>query len=548
MNHHLPWHWLLGFILLLATVGNVGGYELSPSDRELLEQAQSPYKVSPEKEAALLSLLAPFKLDGEVPGGYVLDGFEIDKHLVRVVLKGQGADVSVYLLPPVLEVEGALASPSFKLLVEGDSAGEAGAAIVAAVVKNDDGSFWPEPEVSAEGAGRRVPVVARKIHALELVGDFFVVLLIFALVLGVPRLGRSFSGRPLSWWWSLLAVVAYAFLVRGVVAYMVHGDEQSVLWSPSSQLAHSSVAWILGTLGRFVPVSTGLVAMFNLLFAVLTVLCLFLVLSLLVPGNWPALVGAMVVASAPMHVTLASTITVMIPFVMFLSGALLCLVAYARDGDVRVYWLGNAALLFAVFARPEGVLLVLPLVALTPLLVAPASLRKASFLVPFAAQLGILTVRLATIGSGPDYGDPFLSWQVDFAAFHANVGNWLFGFGRVSFAAMVFWAMGVAARPWRRDLRLTVVMAVWLILGIVVYYHVDMTNGFQGGRVALYCLVPLAWVAAWGGYFLVNLGHTQRWWVMVLLLLWLLLTPLIHRTAIDRDFKATYRQNFLIEA
>ena len=204
--------------------------------------------------------------------------------------------------------------------------------------------------------------------------------------------------------------------------------------------------------------------------------------------------------------------------------------------------------LFALFARPEGLVLALPALALVPTLATREQLRRLDCWGPLVAQVVVLAARGITIGHGPEQVDPFLSWQVDWAAIHANIGNWLIGFGRVSFAAMLFWAMGIAARPWKSERALSLVMAGWFLLGVAVYFHVDMTTSFQGGRVALYFLLPLAWLAGHGARFLVGLKHTQKWWLLVLLVLWLLFSPLIHRSAVDRDFKATYRHNFLIEA
>lgn len=540
----------LSLFILLICLFPWGGraYELSPADREILERSESPYKVSPEMEVQIRALVAPFKMDDELPGGFVFDGIAIDRHFVRLVMKSGGQESSVYLLPPVLAVDGAMGSPSFQLLTEGAEAPESAAALIAAVVKNDDGTFWPEPTVQEGGAGRRVPVVARKLHVSELIGDFLVVLLVIALFVGLPGFGGLFAGRRLSWWWAFLGVVAYGFAVRVIVAHLLQGDDASVAWSSSSDLPHSSVAWFLNTLGRFFPVDTGVVAALNLGMSSLTVAGIYLLVSLLVPGLWPAVVAGMVVASAPAHIALAGSITVMVPFLGLLTLAALANVAYTVTKDGRVHWLGTVLFLFAVFARPEGLLLALPTMALVPALLPRERLMRRDSWGPLVAQVIILLVRAGTLGNGPEQLDIFLSWQVDWGTIHANVGTWLVGFGRVSFAAMIFWAMGVAARPWKKEGALAIVMGAWLLLGVVVYYHVDMTGSFQGGRVALYFLVPLAWLAGQGARFLVSLQHTQRWWLLVLLLLWLLFTPLIHRSAINRDFKATFSHNFLIEA
>lgn len=536
-------------LLLWALLPSLAlAYELSPGDRELLERAESPYKVSPEMEGKVRALVAPWELDAELPGGYVFDGIQIDRHFVLLILKSGEQESFLYLLPPVVDAGSPISSPSFQLLAEGTEAPESMAAMIAAVVKNDDGTFWPEPVLEEGGAGRTVPVVARKIHVTELIGDFCVVLLLIALFVGLPGFRGIFTNRGLAWWWAFLGIVAYGFAVRVVVAYYLHGDDPSVAWSASSELPHSSMAWILNTLGRFVAVGTGTVAALNLVMATVTVAGIYLLVTLLIPGLWPALCAALFVASAPMHVALAGTITVMIPFVGLLTAAALAGVAYVSTGDGRVHWLGAALFLFAVFARPEGMVLALPVLALVPVLASKEQLRKLDCWGPLLAQVVVLALRAATVGMGPEQVDPFLSWDVDWASIHANIGNWLIGFGRVSFAAMIFWAMGIAARPWRTERALSVVMAAWVLLGIIVYFHVDMTSSYQGGRVALYFLLPSAWLAGHGARFLVGLKHTQRWWLMVLLLLWLFFSPLIHRDAVDRDYKATYRHNFIIEA
>jgi hypothetical protein len=537
-------------LLALAATGAAGNaLELSPDDLERLGRAESRYKVSADMEPRIQALVAPFVLDGELPGGYVLDGISIERYFIRYDARKGDDVVSLYVLPPTVSVDAQAITPNFKLVAEGPESGaETAAALLAAVTTNDQGEFWPEPPPAAEEPGRQIAPAVRKVHFTELVGDLLVVLLIVALFLGIPSLRKAFSGRPLAWWWGMLGIFVYAFVVRLVIHGAATEGLPDAAWTPSGGVVHSSVAWYLTTIGRFMPMSMTTVAVINLVFGVLTVLAIYLLVSLLVDGVWPPVVAALFAASSPMHAALSGTITVMVPFLFFVTAAALCVAVYARTMEARAHLLAVAWLGFAVFARPEGIVLVLPVLALPFLLTPRDSWTRIHFWGPILLGLGVVLARALTLPSAPDFSDAFLVAAIDWGTFHSNVGIWLFGFSRVSFGAMLFWAMGVATRPWKRDLGLTLCMAGWLLLGIAVYFHVDMTATFQGGRVALYFLVPFAWLAALGTRFLTSLKHTQRWWILTLLLLWLLFSPLIHRDAIAHDYQAVFQANFLLEA
>lgn len=533
-------------LVLAPAVG--GAITLTLEDLEQLDAKESRYKISPEMESSIFDLVRPFELDSQLPGGYLLDGITIEKFYLRFTLIKGSEQFHVCLLPPVVQAEASVATASFKLVTEGEVNDETLAALTTAIAGNDDGTFWPVAPLEADGEGRRIAPSARKVHFTELIGDFFFVLLLIAFFAALGAFKMEFASRSMQWWWGLVGVGAYAFAVRLVLFFVFSEHVDAAAWAPSSELPHVSIAWYLNTVGRFSAMSLTLISLLNLIAGVAAVVGVYMLLSFMFEGTIAPVMGALFVASWPAHAALSCSLTVMTPFATLLIWSALAQFLYLRTRDVRAHLLGAALTLFAVFARPEAWVLVLPLLVHPFFAVERKAWTKVSFFGPIALQLLAVAARLATLTAAPDSPDAFLTTTIAPVAFFNNVGVWLFGLGRMPFAAVVLWAVGIASKPWKRDLRGAVLMLAWFLLGLGIYYHVDLTGTLQGGRVSLFFAAPLAWLVASGTEFIMSLKHRRKSWALAVLALWLLLAPVIHMRALEQDYRATYDANFLMEA
>jgi len=534
-------------IVLLAASPAQGQY-LTPTDVERLDSPASRYKVTPGMENSIRALLDPFDLDSTLPGGYVWEGITIDRYTVKLVLESGDRRFFVLLLPPVVSVEPLLATPSFKIVAEGEVNDETLAAVTSAIVRNDAGAFWPEAPSVEAGEGRRIPPSVKKVHFTELMGDFFIVLFAIMAFLALALFKQQFSSRSMAWWWLMVSVVAVALIVRALVYLLGAEGQHAAVWTPAAELPHVSVAWYLNTIGRFSLVTLKTVTMLNLVVGLVTVVGVYLLFSMLFEGLLlPPFVAALFVAASPAHAALSCTVTVMVPLVALLVWMMVAQLLYVRTGNIKAHLLAAACCLFAVFARPEAVVLIVPLLAYPFLMVQRSNWLKPAFFVPVLLELLVVAARVSTLHLAPDYPDGFLKPGFSAAALFNNTGVWLFAFTRVSFAAMLLWAVGIAARPWKRDLGTSVIMLAWFLLGLAVYYHVDMTQTFLGGRVSLFFLPVFAFLAAHGSAFLASMEHRQRRWAIAVVIVYLLLSPLIHSRAMVQDYKAVYESNYLVE-
>ena len=535
-------------LMLLALPAVLVAQGLTQDELGKLDSAHSRYKVSPEMVPAILDLVRPYELDSELPGGWLLDGITIERFYVRLTLLKDSAAFHLDLLPPTIDKPGAERSKSFAVVSHGDVHGPARDALLQSIVANDDGTFWPElPTVQAQ-EGNTVPPSVRKVHFSQLLGDFLLVLLVVALFLAGAAVAAAFSDFSLKDWWLLVAVVAYALLVR-ILYYVLAGEQAAeAVWTPASELPHISAAWFLNTLHRFVVVNLDLVALIHVGLGTLTVVAVFLSMRLLFEGALAACLAALFVASFPAHIALSATATLMIPFCALLALLLLVQLVYEKTRDPRVLFLSGLLVFVALFMRPESLLFVPPLVILPFVRKGskPAGLKQlASFLACCAI---LVALRIWSLSAGPASPDPFLSWDLSVAACFHNFGVWFVNLGRTPLIAMVLWAAGLATRPWRRDPWLFGIMAWWLVAGYALYFHVDMTESLQGGRLVLAFMVPLAYLVAWGATLLQKLSDKRRRWALVLTVLWLLLSPAFHYSALTYNFKAVYEDSFLVEA
>ncbi len=532
---------------LFPSCASAAAVELTSADLEKLDQASSRYKVVPEMADRVKALVLPFQLDGQVAQGFVLDGITLDRHRVGLVLKKGESLATVHLLPPEVSVDGGTKSRSFVIVTEGDPA--VTGPVVEAIVRNDDGSFWPAApkEEAASEQARRVAPSVRKVHFTELMGDFFVLMLLVALGAGAGALRRTFAGRSLGWWWGLVGVTALALGLRIAAFLVLPGGELNGVWVPADELPHVSAAWYLGTMARFTTVSLEGVAVLNVVLGALTAAGTFAVASLAMPGTLGPLAAGLVVATLPGHVAVSASISPMIPLVAFSVMTLLALVVHARTREWGAHWMAAALFLFTVFMRPEAPVLGLALLGVSFVAVPVREWRRPSFFVPTVVMLAVAGIRVGTLSSAPPFEGEFLAWSVDPAAPFANLLHWWLAPARIPLVVPVLVVLGLACRPWREDRALFVVSVLWLAVAAVVWFHVDMTGTYRGGRVSLALLPPLALLAGWGVEWILRLRHPRRGWLVALFVAWLVLAPAMHWGGLAVDYKAVFEGNFMLE-
>ncbi len=537
------------FLLLILPVPAAQAFQLSEEQLAQFDSPASPYKVSPEMVPAVRALLSPYDMDAEFPGGWILDGITIERFYVRLTFLKGSASFHAVLLPSVVEVdEQSAATESFKIVTEGQADPAAMSALIAAIGKNDQAGFWPKAPALVTQEGRKVPPSVRKVHYSELLGDFFLLLLLAGVVLAAPAFRKVFAGRTIGWWWLLVGVGLLAVGLR-VLFFVAWGEDQShAVWTPSADLPHVSLAWFLNTISRFFVVTLNLVTMLNIAAGALTVVGIFLMCSLAFPGLLAPALAALFVATLPAHVALSASVTVMIPFSALLVWTFVTLSVYERTGSAPAHFLAALLGVFTLFARPEALVFVVPLMLFYAARVRPRDWLKPTFFAPFLFLAAALVIRCLTLSDAPSSGERILSWEVEVGGMFNNLGVWFFDLGRVPLVGMLLWAAGIAARPWRRDLAGSLVVGCWLLLGFAVYFHVDLTDTFQGGRAFLFFVPPLAWLAASGATMLNSLSRGKRVWATILVVIWLLATPFIHYSAVRQDYKALdYATNFLRE-
>lgn len=539
---------VLSFLGALVALGaSAAALELPSDELRKLDEASSRYKVVPEMAERVQALVAPFRLDGEVAGGFVLDGITLDRHSVALVLKKGSVSAVVTLLPPEVSVDGAGRSKSFLIVAEGDKG--VVMPLVDAVVRNDDGTFWPaapKEEATSEQA-RRVDPSARKVHFTELLGDFLALVLLAALAAGAGAVRKAFAGRSLAWWWGFVGVVTAALGLRIVAFLVLPGGDLSGVWVPSSELPHVSAAWYLGIAGRFTTVSLEGVAVLNVVLGTLTVAAIFAVASLAMPGVAGPVAAGLAAATFPGHVAVSASISVMVPLVAFSVMTLLAILVHARTQEWRAGWLSAALFLFTVFMRPEAVALAIPLLAAAFLAVSVREWRRPAFFVPVAFMAAIVAARFASLPSAPEFAGEFLSWSVEPVALVSNLHHWWLAPSRVPPVLWLLVVAGIAGRPWRQDRAVFAAAVLWIVLAVAVWFHVDMTGTYRGGRVSLALLPPLALLAGFGAERILRLGHPRRGWLLAVLLAWLLLAPAIHWSVLSLDYKAVFEGNFILE-
>jgi len=308
-----------------------------------------------------------------------------------------------------------------------------------------------------------------------------------------------------------------------------------------------SPTWYLGTFDALFSMTMRSVSLLNVVAGTLTVAALFGLFSLTFPGLIAPLVATLLVATAPAHVAVSASLTSLLPMLAFLVFTCLAMAVFRSRPGLTVHLLVFMVGTFALFTRPEAPGLVL-LIMCHHAALSRAHWRRWSFALPFLLLLALALFRLCALDFAGPHADAFLSWELDLGALALNSRMALLGLPRVPLVAMVLWAVGLAARPWRTDPAGFALMTAWLAGAILFYFHVDLSQSLQLMRISIVMLVPLAWLGGHAAGLALKLPTPQNRWALALILAWLLLSPLIHQRSIERDYPIRFQSDYLTEA
>ncbi len=107
--------------------------------------AQAPV-IGPGREDEVMALFAPYGLGERVAPGWTLDSVELEPTRIRAIMRSDEGLASLTLEHPSNAPEGAVSSPSFAVIQEGDPRSQAArATLMRALRVNDRGDFWEGP-------------------------------------------------------------------------------------------------------------------------------------------------------------------------------------------------------------------------------------------------------------------------------------------------------------------------------------------------------------------------------------------------------------------
>jgi len=527
--------------LLVASPSVAKGWRPEPSQFQHLDSPDSIYRIPADAQQKIRSILAPFWLDSSLGPSSRLTGVTIERHWIELTISDPDSSASLFLLPPGSKAPAASTTASFVIVSSGELEDEAAKRLANAISANDHGTFWPEapltlgpnPEGSAilspntfvtVGSSQMAPA-----HYSRIVGDLIVsTLLLLLLLCAGPILKLA---RRLSWqdWLAMGAVLAVALFWR--LLYASHAPAWAPThWDGPPVVPPTLSHWLWHTLSRFTPVNAPLLANISLAAGVLSAGAAWAVARLLVSkAPWGALFAGLFVATWPVHVHISNSPSVFIWFPLTLMLWLLFSLSAARLSNTRLHLLAAAFAACALFLRPEGALLMLPLI-LAPLAYANrGAWRQTWFWFPLLMLLLATVVRMATLHNLNLDADPFLHSDFELGALTNHLGTWVFSYYLMPFPILVVWAAAVASRPWKGDFTwLYWPLAASFMLTLVLYFRTLGPDTPWASRASLAMLPSLAGLAALGAASLARSAGRWSPWVMGLLAAALAAAPLWH--------------------
>lgn len=299
--------------------------------------------IVPGREDEILGLLDPHALGDELRPGWTLHSFEIHDSTIDVWIAGPAETYArVALDHPEFGPDGARRIDGFALTIAEQPPGsEASVAeLVAAIERNDDGSFWRTDVVYAhETREHPLPIdhglVRWASDGLLLVGLFSLVLL------GLVAL--QLRGAATWMRWSLLAIVVVGALLRlglspeaplGVWSYTrIPLSAMLIYEGPLLALVHPQQVWM-----------SELILDSNLYFSLLAPLAAYVHARVLLDDQRAALVVAGILACLPLHLRFSHTDAAFIPSITVSSLVFTLIYVATREPNRALGWLAVVAI------------------------------------------------------------------------------------------------------------------------------------------------------------------------------------------------------------
>ena len=524
--------------------------------------AAHPYVLRTGRETEILALFAPHALGAPVAGGFALWNVAIQQKRVEIELRtGSGATATVWLLHP--DDPEASASPPgskhFAGVIRSASTPEAqaaAAALLEAVRRNDQSSFWEAPRLKGQGladASRPRALVAEWYQF-----DGLAVLAALAL-LSAMLAARHLAAGPRRHAALLLAITAAGLAVRLALApeSFLGAWPWSRVWPSVSSVAGGSILrWIAQRRGQFDLIDV--ISWTHLAYAALMPVALFAHGAFLLKDPRMGLVAAAAVAFLPQHIRFSRAEDAFIPSLVLTSLAFAAIHAWLRDESrvVRVLALLTMPLLLYVGyqLRPLNI----AFTAVYLLAIATLHPEQAPRHRRWLASALVVAVALAILPGYIGNNDMTLrallaspTWLLRIPLVLLWPPFFVLTDPRVTPPALAALALvGVGKLRGADDRRMALFLGSWLLLFVVL--HSTVVQETMQPRYHMHLVVPFLLLAALSGVRLWDQQEKQaarRGKVALAVGASVVLAPLIHGSFIGDLGRAEQREHaFVLEA
>ncbi|MCB9566962.1 MAG: hypothetical protein H6710_07090 [Myxococcales bacterium] len=519
-------------------------------------QAEARPAIPPGREAAIVELLAPYRLGAEIVDGWTLRSINTEVSTIHVWVEGpEGALAHLTLDHPGYAPARARRSAGFAIAqAEAPPGSErALAELEAAVVAADDGSFWGTSGSAAtlevdddRGRGRFAS------GARGWAGDGLLLLagLVALLIAAVARGLRGLGGR-VALGLALVTLIGAGLRVAlapvvGLTAWpytRVPWLAERIFEGPLLALAHPGPVWL-----------SDVITSSTLALAILGPLAIFAHARHLLGEGRAALIAAALLAILPQHIRFAQSDVVFVASMTISSLAFASVHAAAREAG-RWRWVALAAitplLALTYVMRPLNILyggLMLGALWLDQGIAgerAPAPPRRRLVVVGVILLTTLVVGLPGLLGEYPEQvrGGLSLGTLVDGLAVLVSPRDDVLLNPTITPPLLTLLALFGGWELWRRGRRRLLAFLVgWLLAFLFGHAYVIPREPLMQARYHLHLVVPFLYLAAAG---LVGLGDRlrgRRWRTPALALVGgaLAISPLLHRAFIgDVDLNET---------
>lgn len=354
--------WLIGLFAFVSVFSASRAY----ADQPTIER---------NREADVMSLLAPYRPGSEVANGWKLWDIAIQATQIELGLRGpdeDGADITLILVHPTQADKTSTRTPSFALRatdIAQPGALVARDALIDAIRQNDDGRFWRITRPISTTAGQNVPRFQPKRLlfdglVLTIAGGLLIIALAVHLLKTAPRFVR-------------IALPLVVLLGAGLRAWL-SPEVFLGAWPWSRIPPNVGVIWtspLFGALVEYLNKTvyfTDFVLSVNFLYACAMPLVLFTHASQLLRDTRAGLAAAAIVALSPHHIRFSHCEDAFVPSLVITSLAFSLIHTFMRDPSRPFRWFALVALPFALWAgyllRPLNIMFVVVYLAAVVLL------------------------------------------------------------------------------------------------------------------------------------------------------------------------------------